>query len=115
MINPPFGLLTDHRGAGRFVLPLRAAARACTLTSATMTGVLSVGTFFLAVRVCEAYGEFRRLTMRGLRRSSVRLARRIALASSTRWKFRSLSLGRSGGKGPGVGLLSAQQLDVAGE
>ena len=96
-------------------MPPRAALRACTVPAAAMTGVLSVGTFFLAVRLCEANGEFRRLTIRGLRRSSVRLARRIALASSTRWKFRSLSLGRSGGKGPGVGLLSAQQLDVAGE
>ena len=100
MTNPPLGLLTDHRGTGRFALPPRAAARAGTMPAAAMAGVLCVGTFFLAVRLCEANGEFRRLTMRGLRRSWVRLARRIALAVSTRWKFRSLSLGRSGGKGP---------------
>ena len=63
-------------------------------------GVQSIGTRVLAFRSCDAYGEFRRLTMRGLRRLSVCVARSSALSASTRRKLRLRSLGRAGGKSP---------------
>jgi hypothetical protein len=46
------------------------------------------------------YCELRRLTMRGELLSIVRLARKLALASSSPASQRARFLGRSGGKGP---------------
>ena len=53
-----------------------------------------------ALRSCGTYCELRRLTMRGERLLRVRVARRLAAASSNSRNHRRLRLGRSGGKGP---------------
>ena len=74
-----------------------------------------MGTLVGSLRLWAAYTELRRLTMRGERFRTVRVARSLALASSSwanqRWRRR----GRSGGKGPGAGLCAAHQLNVTGE
>src|ERR1019366_1780093 len=61
------------------------------------------------------YRLFRRLTMRGERRSRVLVARVRALAWSSSPNHRRRRLGRSGGKGPGSGLCAPQQFDVSFE
>ena len=74
---------------------------------ATVAGVLSMGRRVGLRRSCGAYGELRRLTMRGERLFSVLVARSLALASSSSLNHRRARLGRSGGKGPGSGLCAA--------
>ena len=74
---------------------------------ATVAGVLSMGRRVRLWRSCGAYGELRRLTMRGERLFSVLVARSLALASSSSLNHRRARLGRSGGKGPGSGLCAA--------
>src|SRR6476646_6898174 len=78
-------------------------------------GVQSTGTRVAAVRSWGAYCEFRRLTMRGDCRLIVLVARVRALAWSSSRNQRWRRLGRSGGKGPGVGLCAPQQFDVSFE
>ena len=78
-------------------------------------GVQSMGTRVAAVRSWGAYGEFRRLTMRGERRLIVLVARVRALAWSSSRNQRLRRLGRSGGKGPGLGLCAPQQFDMSFE
>ena len=75
----------------------------------------STGTRVAAVRSWGAYCEFRRLTMRGDCRLIVLVARVRALAWSSSRNQRWRRLGRSGGKGPGVGLCAPQQFDVSFE
>lgn len=110
-MNPPVGFSGDHNLA-LSVLGLRGLVIRPGLSN---VGVQSMGTRMAAVRSWEANGELRRLTIRGLRRLVVREAFRRALSLSTSSKCRLRSLGLAGGKGPGRGLLSAQQLDVAGK
>ena len=59
--------------------------------------------------------EFLRLTIRGELRLRVRLARKVAATSSSAWNQRDRFFGRCGGKGPGQGLLLADQLDMPDE
>ena len=58
---------------------------------------------------------FRRLTIRGERRLRVLVARVRALAWSSSPNHRRRCLGRSGGKGPGLGLCTPEQFDVSFE
>ena len=74
-----------------------------------------MGTRVAAERSCGAYWLFRRLTMRGERRPWVLVARVRALACSNSRNHRRRRLGRPGGKGPGLGLCTPQQLDVSFE
>jgi hypothetical protein len=78
MINRPEGFSGDQtvpglgrRGAGRRV------------GGSIADGVQSIGTRVRALRSCGAYGEFRRLTIRGERLAVVRTARVAALAASS--------------------------------
>ena len=105
-MKPPEGFEGDQ-GFGRFVrvrLTLDRGPRA--------NGVESNGTRVGAPRSCGAYGEFRRLTMRGERLSIVLVARVRALAARSSRNHRCLRLGRSGGEGPGSGLCASQQFDM---
>ena len=72
-----------------------------------------MGTRMGKARLCAAYTELRRLTMRGERLPMVRVASSLALAWSSSANQRRRSRGRAGGKGPGAGLCAAQQLNVA--
>jgi hypothetical protein len=56
-------------------------------------------------RSCGAYGELRRLTMRGEHLFSVLVARRLALASSSSLNHRRARLGRSWGERPRIGAV----------
>lgn len=80
-----------------------------------MTAAKSISTRRGALRSNEAYGELRRLTMRGLRRLWVRTACSVAAVSSTSWNQRRRRRGRCGGKGPRLGLSASQQVQVSGE
>jgi hypothetical protein len=71
-------------------------------------GVQSMGTRVAWVRSWGAYCEFLRLTIRGDRRLIVLVARVRALAWSNSRNQRRRRLGRSGGKGPGVGLCAPE-------
>ncbi len=64
------------------------------------SGAQLMGTRMAKLLSCEAYGEFRRLTMRGLRRFSVRVAFRRPLSCSTLCHAAWRNRGRTGGKGP---------------
>src|SRR2546427_7965438 len=108
-MKPPEGFDGDQ-GFARFVRVRRAHAR-----GASATGVESIETRVGAPRSCEAYCEFRRLTMRGERLSSVLVARVWALAARSSRNHRSLLLGRSGGEGPGAGLCASQQFHMSFE
>src|ERR1019366_6267635 len=67
------------------------------------------------VRLCAAYTEWSRLTMRGERLPKVRVASILAPAWSNSANQRWRSRGRSGGESPGAGLCAAHQLDMAGK
>lgn len=54
----------------------------------------------------DAYGELRRLTMRGRWQLSVRTQDSLELSLTTSVNHRRLRLGRCGGESPGSGLLS---------
>lgn len=108
-MKEPDGFMGDQ-GFGRFVLVRGVHGR-----GATATGVKSAGTRVGARRSCGAYCEFRRLTIRGERLSSVLVARMRAPAARSSWNHRSLRRGRSGGKGPGSGLCASQQFDMSFE
>ena len=79
----------------------------------TGQGVQSIGTLVATVRSWGAHCEFRRLTMRGDRRLVVLVARVRARVWGSSRNHRRRRLGRSGGKGPGVGLCAPEQLDVS--
>ncbi len=84
----------DHRPADRCLLSGRGVG------GGAAEGVKSAGTRVRAVGSCDLYGEFLRLTMRGLRRLRVLVASSRALSTRTRMKQRLRSLGRAGGEGP---------------
>ena len=94
MTNAPSGLLFDHACRLR-VLPSGASC-----IGGAARGVRSIGTRRGAPQSKALYCELRRLTMRGELLSIVRLARKLALASSSPASQRARFLGRSGGKGP---------------
>lgn len=78
-------------------------------------GVQSVGTRVGARRSCVAYGEWRRLTIRGERLFSVRVARIWPQALSSSLNHRRRRLGRAGGKCPGEGPCAAKQVCMPSE
>ena len=78
-------------------------------------GVQSIDTRMGKARLCAAYTELRRLTMRGERLPTVRVASSLALASSSSANQRRRSRGRCGGKDPGAGLCAAHHLDMTGK
>ena len=71
-------------------------------------GVQSMGTRVLALRLWGAYGELRRLTLRGDRLSSVRVARSEALTWSSSLNHRRRWRGRSGGERPRNGAVHVE-------
>jgi hypothetical protein len=73
-----------------------------------ISGAQSIGTRVVARRSNGAYLEWRRLTIRGERLFSVRVARIWPQASSSSLNHRRRRLGCAGGKGPGVGLRAAK-------
>ncbi len=64
------------------------------------SGAQLMGTRMAKLRSCEAYGEFRRLTIRGLRRLSVRVDLRHPLSCGTLCHAAWRNRGRTGEKGP---------------
>ena len=106
-MKPPAGFEGDH-DVGRLIL-----VRGSDDLGSRAIGVKSNGTRVGAPRSWGAYCEFRRLTMRGERLPSVRVARMRALAARSSRNQRCLRLGCSGGKGPGAGLGASQQFDMS--
>ena len=98
-----------------FTWGLRFGFAACLPAGAAIFGVKLQGFRRSACGSKDAYGEFRRLTIRGVQRSRVCTQCSLALACRTSLHQRLRRLGCAGGESPRAGLFTGQKLYVGGE